>query len=73
MVLAVEEAVEDVAEGADVVEVVKDDHGGELFVRLLRVALLCQAGQVLTQVLEERASEHEVHENSEFSLLLWHL
>lgn len=35
VVLAVEEAVEDVAEGADVVEVVQDDHCGELCVRLL--------------------------------------
>lgn len=35
VVLAVEEAVEDVAEGADVVEVIQDDHCGELRVRLL--------------------------------------
>lgn len=35
VVLAVEKAVEDVAEGADVVEVVQDDHCGELCVRLL--------------------------------------
>lgn len=52
MVFAVEEAVEYVAEGADVVEVVQDDHSGELCVRLLGAALLCQAGQVLPQVLE---------------------
>lgn len=51
MVLAVEEAIENVTEGADMVEVVQDDHSGELCVRLLRVALFCQVGQVLTQVL----------------------
>ena len=53
VVLAVEETVEDVTEGADVVEVVQDDHSGELCVRLLRVALLSQVGQVLTQILGE--------------------
>lgn len=55
MVLAVEEAIEYVTEGADVVEVVQDDHSGELCVRLRRFALLCQAGQVLTQVLGKEA------------------
>lgn len=35
VVLAVEKAIEDVAEGADVVEVVQDDHCGELCVCLL--------------------------------------
>lgn len=52
MVFAVEEAVEYVTEGADVVEIVQDDHSGELCVRLFRAALLCQGGQVLPQVLE---------------------
>lgn len=51
MILAVEETVEYVTEGADVVEVVQDDHSGELCVRLLGVALLGQVGQVLTQIL----------------------
>lgn len=55
MVLAVEEAVEYVTEGANMVEVVQDDHSGELCVRLLGVTLLCQVGQVLTQVLEKAA------------------
>lgn len=55
MVFAVEEAVEYVTEGANVVEVVQDDHSGELCVRLLRVTLFCQVGQVLTQVLGEKA------------------
>lgn len=53
VVLAVEEAVEDVAEGADVVQVVQDDHSGQLRVRVLRVALLGQRGQVLAQVLRD--------------------
>lgn len=52
MVFAVKEAVEYVTEGADVVEVVQDDHSGELCFRLLRAALLCQGGQILPQVLE---------------------
>jgi len=56
VVLAVEEAVEDVSEGADVVQVVQDHHGGRLGVRVLGAALLRQAGQVLTQVLGQRAS-----------------
>lgn len=56
MVLAVEEAIEYVTEGADMVEVVQDDHSGELCVRLLRVTLFCQVGQVLTQVLGRKAS-----------------
>lgn len=51
VVLAVEEAVEDVAERADVVEVVQDDHGGKLHVCLLGVTLLRQRAQVLPQVL----------------------
>lgn len=55
MVLAVEEAVENVAEGADVVQVVQDDHSGELCVRLRGVTLLCQVGQILTQVLHTEA------------------
>lgn len=58
MVLAVEEAVEYVTEGADMVEVVQDDHSGELCVRLLRATLFCQVGQVLTQVLGRRALAH---------------
>lgn len=56
MVLAVEETIEYVTEGADMVEVVQDDHSGELCVRLLRVTLFCQVGQVLTQVLGRKAS-----------------
>lgn len=55
VVLAVEEAVEYVAERADVVQVIQDDHMGELCVCPLRVTTLCQAGQVLTQVLWEEA------------------
>ena len=54
MVLAVEEAVEYITERADVVEVVQDDHGGELCICLLRVALFRQMGQVLAQVLERK-------------------
>lgn len=54
MVLAVEEAVEYVAEGANMVEVVQDDHSGELCVHLLRVTLFCQVGQVLSQVLRQK-------------------
>lgn len=61
MVLAVEEAVEYVAEGADMVEVVQNDHSGELCVRLLRVALLCQVGQVLPQVLEGKRQNKMMH------------
>lgn len=55
MVLAVEEAVEYVTEGANMVEIVQDDHSGELRVRLLGVTLFCQVGQILTQVLEQKA------------------
>ncbi len=55
MVLAVEEAVEYVTERANMVEVVQDDHSGELCVRLLGVTLFCQVGQVLTQVLGKTA------------------
>lgn len=55
MVLAVEETIEYVTEGADMVEVVQDDNSGELCVRLLRVTLFCQVGQVLTQVLGEES------------------
>lgn len=54
MVLAVEEAIKYVAEGANMVEVVQDDHSGELCVRLLRVTLFCQVGQVLSQVLRQK-------------------
>lgn len=42
VILAVEKAIENVAEGADMVEVVQDDHSGELCVCLLRVTLLSQ-------------------------------
>lgn len=42
MILAVEKAIENVAEGADMVEVVQDDHSGELCVCVLRVTLLSQ-------------------------------
>lgn len=35
VVLAIEEAIEYVTEGADMVEIVQDDHSGELCVRLL--------------------------------------
>lgn len=52
MVFAVEEAVEYVTEGANVVQIIQDDHSGELCVRLLGAALLRQGGQVLPQVLE---------------------
>lgn len=61
MVLAVEEAVEYVAEGADMVEVVQDYHSGELCVRLLGVALLCQVGQVLPQVLGGKRQNKMMH------------
>lgn len=55
MVLAVEESVEYVTEGANMVEVVQYDHSGELCVRLCRVTLFCQVGQVLMQVLGKEA------------------
>lgn len=61
VVLAVEEAVEYVAEGADMVEVVQDDHSGELCVHLLRVALLRQVGQVLPQVLGGKRQNKMMH------------
>lgn len=60
MVLAVEETVEYVTERADMVEVVQDDHSGELCVRLLRVTLFCQVGQVLTQILRREALRFSV-------------
>lgn len=61
VVLAVEESVEYVAEGADMVQVVQDDHSGELCVRLLGVALLCQVGQVLPQVLGGKRQNKMMH------------
>lgn len=58
VVLAVEEAIEYITERADVVKVVQDDHGGEFCVRLLGVTLLCQVGQVLTQILRRKELAH---------------
>lgn len=58
VILAVEESVEYVTEGSDMVKVVQDDHSGKLCVRFLRVALLCQVGQILTQILR-RKYEHK--------------
>lgn len=58
VVLAVEEAIEYVTEGANMMEVVQDDHSGELCVHLLRVTLLCQVRQVLTQVLCNKRMAH---------------
>lgn len=51
LVVAVEEAVEDLAQGADVVQVVQDDHQGALHPRHA-AALLSQTRQVLTQFLQ---------------------
>jgi len=55
VVLAVEEAIEYVAERADMMEVIQNNHSGELYVCVLRVTLLCQGGQVLPQVLCKEA------------------
>lgn len=67
VVLAVEKAVENVAEGADVVEVVQDDHCGELCVCLLCVALLCQAGQVLTELLQGKNTTQRRLDSEKFT------
>lgn len=58
VILAVKESIEYVTEGSDMVKVVQDDHSGELCVRFLRVTLLCQVGQILTQILR-RKYEHK--------------
>lgn len=71
MVLAVEESVEYVAKGADMVEVVQDDHSGELCVRLLGVALLCQVGQVLPQVLGGKRQNKMMHQSEHDGGLLF--
>lgn len=72
VVLAVEEAVENVTERANVVQVVQDDHSGELRVHPLRVALFCQGGQVLPQILWKQAFHkgHILSKNKVFIQIL---
>lgn len=51
LVLAVEQPVEDLAQGADVVQVVQDDDEGHVPSAVLTAALVGKVGQVLAQFL----------------------
>lgn len=51
MVLAVEQPIEDLAQGADVMQVVQDDDEGHVRSIVLAGALVSKVGQVLAQFL----------------------
>lgn len=51
MVFAVEESIEDVTEGANMMEVIQNNYSGQLDLTLLCVALLGQAREVLSKIL----------------------
>lgn len=51
VVLAVEQPVEDLAQGADMMQVVQDDDKGHVYRVVLAVALVGKVGQILAQFL----------------------
>jgi hypothetical protein len=51
MVLAVEQPIEDLAQRADMMEVIQDDDKGHVHSIVLTVALISKVGQVLAQFL----------------------
>lgn len=55
MVFAVKQPVEDLAQRADVVQVVQDDHQRHIHSVVLAVALVGQVGQILAQLLRGSA------------------
>lgn len=53
LVVAVEDTIEDLSQGADVVQVIQNDHQRAVYPRDT-AALLCQTWQVLTQLLQRQ-------------------
>lgn len=58
MVFAVEESVENITEGADVMEVIQDDYSGQLGLTLLCVTLLGQTREVQSKILLLTNTKH---------------